>query len=198
MKKILKFSSTIFCILAMVISCGQNPEEKAKNKVAEDLGIDNSDLENQSYYSLTIQEGTLKGEQFSVPDYVSTYDGFRADESGNVQLTSVTFVDPQQGNSTANISWEGDETKALSANPDANEGTFLEFKFKKDGKNYHFTSINGQTKANSSKDVEVKDEMINHTFTKRDVNMSFSGLFKENISGEEVKIEGIVQFVNSK
>lgn len=198
MKKILKFSSMMFCILAMVISCGQNPEENAKNKVAEELGIDKSDLENQSYYNLTIQKGTLKGVQFSVPDYVSTYDGFRADENGNVQLTSVTFVDPQQGNSTANISWDGNQTKALSANPDATEGTFLEFKLKKDGKDYHFTSISGQTKVESYEDVNIKDEMINHTFTKRNVNMSFSGLFKENISGEEVKIEGIVQFVNSK
>ena len=178
----------------LAFGCGGSKEERALEKVAEDLGIDKEKLENKSFYSFEITGGTLDGQTFTTPVYAQGGIDTRWDENTVISASTIGFVDPSQGNSTFRMIWEGDQISPLKAEENPfGENSYIALKVKKDDKKYTFLSDDGSYQVVSKHKKSWVDQITKKEYPIMDIEAGFEGDFTETNSGEKVKIKGWVK-----
>lgn len=182
-----------FALLFLLVSCAHSAKENTEETTLE---LDSKKLEGKSHYSFTVVSGELNGKTFNSPSYVQTSKGLNYDGDGKLERTTITFLDPNQGNSDVEIQWNGNVSENISSDRNADDGTYIEFKVKLNDKPYHFIAVSGTTKVISYKDIEEKNTFMERIEIKKDVKMTFEGAFKELLTGEEVNIHGTIQIIN--
>jgi hypothetical protein len=173
------------------IACSGSKEDQALEQVAKDLGMDKKDLENKSFYSYEIIGGALDGQTVTTPVYAQGGIDSRWNENREIAATTVSFVDPPQGNSVFRMIWDGEKISPLK--PEANqfgENSFIELKVAKDDKKYTFLSQSGSYKIMAKKKKTWTDQIMKQEYPIMDLEAEFEGEFTEITSGEKVKIKG--------
>src|SRR5690606_24925084 len=132
----------VIVVVALFISCGQSKTEKANEEVAKSLGIEKEEVDSKSYYSFTIQDGELSGKTFVTASYAQTMNGFRYGGDSKIETMEITFVDPEQGNSTFKISFKNEIAQPFSSE----KGSEFTVSFLNDGKKYTLSSKSGTIK----------------------------------------------------
>lgn len=184
----------VIVVVALFISCGQSKTEKANEEVAKSLGIEKEELDSKSYYSFTIHDGDLSGKTFVTSSYAQTMNGFRYGGDSKIETLEITFVDPEQGNSTFKISFKNEIAQPFSSE----KGSEFTVSFLNDGKKYTLSSKSGTIKVNEFIDNKASFDDSRGSFAdKRRIELDFEGVFVDQTSNEEVNVNGILQFVSN-
>ncbi|MDR7128968.1 hypothetical protein J2X69_001303 [Algoriphagus sp. 4150] len=181
-------------VLLITFSCGGSKEDQALEKVAKELGMDKEKLKSKSFYSFKISGGSLDGQTFTTPVYAQGGIDSRWDENKEISASTVSFIDPPQGNSTFRMIWEEDKIGPLK--PEENpfgKNSFIELKVEKNDKKYVFLSDSGSYKIISKKEKSWVDQITKEEYPILDIEAEFEGDFTETTSGEKVKIKGWVK-----
>ncbi|MCE7056436.1 hypothetical protein LZF95_17260 [Algoriphagus sp. AGSA1] len=181
-------------IFLLAFACGGSKEDQALEKVAKELGMDKEKLKSKSFYSFKISGGSLDGKTFTTPVYAQGGIDSRWDGNKEISASTVSFIDPPQGNSTFRMIWEEDKISPLK--PEENpfgENSFIELKVAKDDEKYVFLSQSGSYKLISKKPKTWVDQITKEEYPILDIEAEFEGDFTETTSGEKVKIKGWVK-----
>jgi hypothetical protein len=196
--KINTFSRLVLAAVAsaLTFSCGGSKEDQALERVAEDMGMDKKDLKNKSYYSFTVTGGSLDGQTFSTPAYAMARTFSTRNENNELTKSKISFIDPPQGDSNFNLLWEGDRPKPLTQSADSFGDSYVELKVVKEEVRHSFLSLNGSVKFKSKEKKMRQDVIMKTEYPVWDIEADFEGEFKEQNSGELVKIKGTFKGIN--
>lgn len=182
----------VIAVVALFISCGQSTDN-AKEEVAKSLGVDQDELNSKSYYSFTVQERDESGQTFVTSGYAQTMNGFKYGGDSKIESFEITFIDPQQGDSTFKISF-----KEETAQPFGSEkGSEFLLSFLNNGKKHTLASKSGTIKVNKFMDNKASFDDTRGSFAdERRIELDFEGTFIDQTSNKEVNVNGILQFVS--
>lgn len=184
----------LIILVALLISCGKSTGDKAKEEVAKSLGVDKEELDSKSYYTFTVQDGDLSGKTFATSSYAQTMNGFRYGGDSKIETLEITFIEPEQGNSTFKISFKNETAQPFGSE----KGSEFKVSFSNDGKTHTLTSKSGTIKVNEFIDNKASSDDSRGSFAdERKIELDFEGVFIDQTSNEEVKVNGKLQFVSN-
>lgn len=152
----------------------------------------------QGTFSFTIVDGPHAGQTATIGGrHVRAMSRWRTDENNAVSLSSVTFVDPINGNNTFSLKWDGDKALPLGSEEPSSESqrhSYIELGATLNEQKVRFTSVDGTVSIGNIRNHTHRDTVMKRDYPLRDADATFEGSFKqEGNSGGTVRIRGSVQ-----
>jgi len=156
------------------------------------------DRPDQGTFSFTIVDGPLAGQTATIGGrHVRAMSRWRTDENHAVSLSSVTFVDPINGNSTFSLHWDGEKALALGSeepNSASQRNSYIELGATLNEQKLRFTSVDGAVNVSNIRNHTHHDTVMKRDYALRDADATFEGNFKQvGGNGSTVRIRGSVQ-----
>lgn len=151
----------------------------------------------QGTFSFTVVDGPLAGQTATIGRHVRAMSQWRTNENHAVSLSSVTFVDPINGNSTFSLLWDGEKAHALGSEEPNNANhrhSYIELNTTLNEQKLRFTSVDGTINVSNIRNHTHHDTVMKRDYPLRDADATFEGNFQQvGGSGDPVRIRGSVQ-----